>query len=92
MVNGLYLCSPVLVFLITHNVFTRQAIFRHTHTALIESRRGREVQGKCEGRRCSLKSWVFKSFLKIDGDAPVLVALGRSFHHRGTTHEKSGLS
>ena len=36
-------------------------------------------------RRCSLKSWV----LKIDKDAPVLVALGRSFHPRGTTHEKS---
>ena len=24
-----------------------------------------------------------------DTNAPVLVALGRSFHHHGTTHEKS---
>ena len=36
-----------------------------------------------------MKSWVFKSFLNIDRDAPVLVVLGRSFPHRGTTHEKS---
>ena len=26
------------------------------------SRGGRKVQGKCQGRNCSLKSWVFKSF------------------------------
>jgi len=31
---------------------------------------------------------VFKSFLKMDRDTPVLVVLGRSFHHCGTTHEK----
>ena len=30
-----------------------------------------------------------ETFLKTDGDAPILVALGRSFHHRGTTNEKS---
>ena len=31
----------------------------------------------------------FQEFLKIDRDTPVLVVLGRSFHRRGTTHEKS---
>ena len=36
-----------------------------------------------------MKRWVFKSFLKTDRDAAVLVALGRSFHHLGTTHENS---
>ena len=42
------------------------------------------------GRRCSLKSWVFKSFLKIDRQTDrVVVVVGKSFHHRGTTHEKS---
>jgi len=34
------------------------------------------------------EKWGFQE-LKIDRDAPVLVAHGRSFHHRGTTHEKS---
>ena len=45
------------------------------------------IQGKPPVRLC--QSWVFKSFLKIGKDAPVLVLLGRSFHHRGMTHEKS---
>ena len=36
-----------------------------------------------------MKIRVLKSFLKIDRDVPVLVALGRSFHHGGATHEKS---
>src|SRR4029434_7063485 len=39
--------------------------------------------------RCSLKSWVFKSFLKVERDAPALVVLGSSFHQRGTTNENS---
>ena len=30
-----------------------------------------------------------KQFLEDRQDATVLVALGRSFHFRGTTHEKS---
>jgi len=62
---------------------------RGKHKQIKCSSGGREVQGQCEDRRCSLKSWVFKSFLKIDLGAPVLVALGMSFHHHGTTHEKS---
>ena len=31
----------------------------------------------------------FQQFLEDRRDAPVLVALGSSFHHRGTTHEES---
>src|SRR4029434_6576994 len=38
--------------------------------------------------RCSLKSWVLKSFLKVERDAPALV-LGSWFHQRGTTNENS---
>src|SRR4029434_7172801 len=41
--------------------------------------------------RCSLKSWVFKSFLKVERDAPALVVLSSSFHQRGTTNENSRL-
>src|SRR4029434_5786672 len=37
----------------------------------------------------ALKSWVFKSFLKGERDAPALVVLGSSFHQRGTTTENS---
>ena len=37
----------------------------------------------------ALKSWVFKSFLKVERDAPALVVLGSSFHQRGTTNENS---
>ena len=36
-------------------------------------------------RGSALKSWVFKSFLKVERDAPALVVLGSSFHQRGTT-------
>ena len=36
-----------------------------------------------------MKSWVFKSFLKVERDAPALVVLGSSFHLRGTTNENS---
>src|SRR4029434_5012210 len=32
---------------------------------------------------------VFKSFLKVERDAPALVVLGSSFHQRGTTNENS---
>src|SRR4029434_4724830 len=39
--------------------------------------------------RCSLNSWVFKSFLTVERDAPALVLLGSSFHQRGTTNENS---
>src|SRR4029434_3560338 len=39
--------------------------------------------------KCSLNSWVFKSFLKVERDAPALVVLGSSFHQRGTTNENS---
>src|SRR4029434_9265732 len=35
------------------------------------------------------KCWVFKSFLKVERDAPALVVLGSSFHQRGTTNENS---
>src|SRR4029434_5940216 len=45
------------------------------------------VRCQLEGR-CSL-SWVFKSFLKVERDAPALVVLGSSFHQRGTTNENS---
>src|SRR4029434_9053101 len=38
-----------------------------------------------------LKSWVFKSFLKVERDTPALVVLGSSFHQRGTTNENSGV-
>src|SRR4029434_9046156 len=41
------------------------------------------------GGRCSQKSWVFKSFLKVERDAPALVVIGSSFHQRGTTNENS---
>src|SRR4029434_4255207 len=34
-------------------------------------------------------SWVFKSFLKVERDAPALVVQGSSFHQRGTTNENS---
>ena len=45
---------------------------------------------KCQFRKGSaLKSWVFKSFLKVERDAPALVVLGSSFHQRGTTNENS---
>src|SRR4029434_3781037 len=42
-----------------------------------------------EEGKCFLKSWVFKSFLKVDRDAPALVVLGSSFHQRGTTTDNS---
>src|SRR4029434_3921163 len=35
----------------------------------------------------SLKSCVFKSFLKVERDAPALVVIGSSFNQRGTTNE-----
>lgn len=46
------------------------------------------VGAKCQDRRCSLKSWVFKSFLKTERDIPALVALGRSSQQCGTTYAK----
>ena len=36
-----------------------------------------------------MKSWVFKSFLKVERDAPALVVLGSLFHQRGTTNKNS---
>ena len=36
-----------------------------------------------------MKNWVFKSFLKVERDAPALVVLGSLFHQRGTTNENS---
>ena len=36
-----------------------------------------------------MKSWVFKSFLKVERDAPALVLLGSLFNQRGTTNENS---
>ena len=41
------------------------------------------------GEVLSEESWVFKSFLKVERDAPALVVLGSSFHQRGTTNENS---
>ena len=39
--------------------------------------------------RCSRKSRVFVLFLKTDRDSADRTELGNSFHHRGTTEEKS---
>lgn len=50
---------------------------------------GSEGQGRGLSGRCSLESWVFKSFLKIDRYTSALVALCGSFHHHRTIHEKS---
>src|SRR4029434_2839155 len=41
--------------------------------------------------RSALKSWVFKSFLKVERDAPALAVLGSSFHQRGTTNTNLNL-
>ena len=40
-------------------------------------------------QRCSRKSWVFSLFLKIERDSADRTEFGNSFHHRGTTEEKS---
>ena len=36
-----------------------------------------------------MKSWVFKSFLKVKRDAPALGVLGSSFQQLGTMNENS---
>ena len=40
-------------------------------------------------QRCLRKSLVFSLFLKIERDSADRTEFGNSFHHRGTTEEKS---
>src|SRR4029434_753430 len=53
----------------------------------VDGIRGSSVTGV---QTCALPiCWVFKSFLKVERDAPALVVLGSSFHQCGTTDENS---
>ena len=40
-------------------------------------------------QRCSQKSWVFSTFLKIERDSVNRMEFGNLFHHWKTTEEKS---